>query len=169
MTFLAKFLFVASSWFPIYVLIGILELADHTVLAYWLIGAGVASVIAIWAVKEVVSTRFAPETFILVSAAERNDDVFMYIISYLPPFFALDLSTGPKVWALVCLYLFIFLTYVRLGQYHLNPIFVFFGYRVFDVDVGRPKALHVIAKRDQPLSAGQEVRLVVYDDLALIV
>jgi hypothetical protein len=169
MTFLAKFLFVSASWFPVYVLIGVLTWHDHPNAGRLLIAAAFISVITIWMLKAIAEARFAPEPMLVVKVVERKDDLFMYILSYIPPFFAADISSPSKVTALVVLYVLIFITYVRLDQYHLNPVFVLFGYRVYDVEIEGGRLLHLIAKRNQPVSAGQRIRLIPFDDLALVV
>ena len=168
MTFLAKLAFVSSSWAPIYLLIGALLWTSHPTAAKVLFGAAALSVSLIWAIKLIVETRFASDTVKVATVRRKQDDIFMYILSYIPPFFAADLTSPPKIAALVLLYIFIFITYVRLGQYHLNPMFVFFGYHVFDVETVAGSSLHVVTRQNQEIKSGDAIRVAIYSDLALL-
>ena len=169
MTFFGKLIFVSASWCPVYLLIGALAWTTNQPVAIGLIGLAAISFVLLWMVKHHIERRFASEFVTLGSCEAQKDDIFMYILTYIPPFFATDLTSAAKIVALVLLYSFIFITYVRLDQYHLNPLFVFFGYRVFRAETTNKRRLHVIAKGDQPIVEGQQIRVAIFANLALAV
>lgn len=169
MTFLAKLIFVSASWCPVYLLVSVLVWQGHQALAGILLGVGVASWIGLWILKNIVQSLFAKELYTIIECEPQKGDVFMYVLSYIPPFFAVDASSDEKLLALLLLYIFIFLTYVRLEQYHLNPLFVFFGYQVYKAKTEGGKQLYVIIKQEQPIRQGDQLRLVTLAGLALVV
>lgn len=167
MTFFAKLILVSASWCPVYALVAVLVWPSRQNLAIILLALGVVSCIALWLAKLIISMRFAKELYSITECESQKGDVFMYVLSYIPPFFAIDVSSSEKLFALVLLYIFIFATYVRLEQYHLNPIFVFFGYQVFKVKTSGGKILYVITRQGYPIRRGDEIRLVTFAELAL--
>lgn len=167
MTFLAKFIFVSATWCPVYVLIAVLSWSSGR-LSYVMIGLAVFSALGVWAIKKIAELRFSVEAITVTTIEQKEDDLFMYILSYIPPFFAADLSTAPKQIALLVLYVIIFATYVRLDQYHLNPLFVFAGYRVYKIKTIAGNTVHLIAKSPPQCEDGGRLRVVRFDELALL-
>lgn len=169
MTFLAKLIFVSASWCPVYLLIGVLLWSTQRELAVTLFIVGAISLIGLWFLEVIVRRLFAKEHYKITECEPQKSDIFMYILSYIPPFFAIDVSSSEKLSALLLLYIFIFVTYVRLDQYHLNPLFVFFGYQVYKVRTEGRRQLYVIVRGEQPIRCGDQVRLVTLAGLALAV
>jgi len=169
MTFLAKLIFVSASWCPVYLLVGVLAWPKQPLLAEVLFGVAAVSVFCLWLLKSIVQSRFAKEYYKITECEPQRGDIFMYVLSYIPPFFAVDVSSTEKLLALFILYVFIFATYVQLDQYHLNPLFVFFGYQVFRVKTEGGREFYVVARQGCLIRQGQQVRLATFAELALAV
>jgi hypothetical protein len=169
MSFLAKLIFVSASWCPVYLLVAVLAWPANRTLSVLLLALSLGSLLLLYLLEKVVRARFARELVTASRSEVQKEDIFMYVLSYIPPFFAVDVSSNEKLVALLLLYFLIFMTYVRLDQYHLNPVFVFFGYRVFRVSTPGGAQLYVVANRDQNIRPGEQIRIAKYAELALLI
>jgi hypothetical protein len=138
MTFAVKVLFFISSFTPVYAMIAALSWSVNRQLAYICLGLIVFSVVLYF----VIENAYASDVEVplkVYSVKPRSENVFMYIIAYLPPFFSVDYAKNGDLVALSIFYIMFFVIYVRLGMYYLNPIFVMRGLRAYEVvnDGGR--------------------------------
>jgi hypothetical protein len=168
MTGFAKAIFVSASWCPIYLLIAVLAWDDSHAFSYAALLVAILSVLGIVFTEFLVRTRHAKEYISVKRAVHKKDDIFMYVITYIPPFFAVDAKSASKIIALCLLYAFIFASYIRLHQYHLNPLFVFFGYKVYAVKTEEDVDIYVIVTSKQTIADGDRIRICTIGDLAIM-
>ncbi len=94
MTFLAKLVFVSASWCPVYLLVGVLVWPEHRELAVGLFVVGIISISGLRVLEEIVRRWFAKEHCNILECEAQRNDIFMYVLSYIPPFFAIDVSSA---------------------------------------------------------------------------
>lgn len=132
MTYAVKFLFFISSFSPVYAMIAALAWDTNNPLALFCVGATIGSII-LYRIFEGAYSSSPQNPLRVHSVRPKSENVFMYIIAYLPPFFSIDYTERGDLVALALFYLMFFIIYVRLGMYYLNPIFVVRGLRAFEV------------------------------------
>jgi hypothetical protein len=132
MTALGKFFLFFSSWFPAYAMVGLIAWEKNRGIAIGSLGLTVLSVLVYFVMERIIFSR-APRSLQVAEINRRDENLLMYVIAYLPPFFALDTSNYGQLAALVLFYTIFSVTYVNLNLYYLNPMFIFRSYRTYIV------------------------------------
>jgi hypothetical protein len=91
---------------------------------------------------------------------DRSNDVVNYTIPYIVAFVGIDLGDVRDLFAFALFMLLLFLIAVRTRSLFINPILLFFGYGIYDVDFidhGKEKSNLMLAK--QGLHPGQRCRI----------
>lgn len=86
---LTKLLFFVSSFFPVYGLIAALAWSENHQLAKYALIAFVTAPL-IYIVVENFSSKSQEIPLKINHVCSKNENVLMYIIAYLPPFFSVD-------------------------------------------------------------------------------
>lgn len=87
--------------------------------------------VAIYFWMERLIFRRAPQSLKIKSISRRDENILMYVIAYLPPFFAVNVGLYGQLAALALFYVVFSITYVKLNLYYLNPMFIFRSYRTY--------------------------------------
>lgn len=98
----------------------------------------------------------------------RDENVLMYIIAYLPPFFALDLTKRGQIVATAMFYIIFAFTYVKLNLYYLNPMFVFRSFKTFSVKSTVGEEYIALINSPQPPERGSTVNYRKSDNILII-
>jgi hypothetical protein len=167
MPWIGKFLLFFSSWAPAYGMIALIASDSLPAVSLTMAAATGLSIVLYFVVEHLL---FAGGTRALKikSISRRDENVVMYIIAYLPPFFSVDYSKiGPDL-AVMAFYIFFSFTYVVLGLYYLNPMFIFRGYRTFTIiSEGGSEYVALIRGKSIP-EAGDTVEYRGRDEVLLI-
>ncbi len=132
MTTIGKILLFFSSWFPAYAMMAFVAQDGHKEMAlgFW---ALTATSILTYVLMENLVFRRAALSLRVKSISRRDENILMYVIAYLPPFFAINIGLYGQLLALAAFYVVFSITYVKLNLYYLNPMFVFRSYRSYTI------------------------------------
>ncbi len=138
MNFMRKSMMFILSFFPLYILIIIMNfqalkdaffMGDYLsfiiILAFFLIS--VTTLIIFMKLPAMNSIDYR-------SIRVPKDGVISYIFTYIIPLVSADINKPETIVANLFLFFLVWLLYVRLNLFYLNPILVLFGYISYEVD-----------------------------------
>ncbi|MBA2677857.1 MAG: hypothetical protein H0U76_05615 [Ktedonobacteraceae bacterium] len=172
-TVLTRILLFLSSYFPLFVIFGLLWYEKH----FWLaVSVWVASVLTLLALAGyLLSVRRTNQRKLgKVMSVERKDgEVMGYVASYLIPFvtFSIDNEHGqvsvPQVSALVIFLLVLLVIYVNSNMIYINPVLTIFGYHLYSVEIEHGgREVYYLARK--AVRRGESIRYVrLSDDIYL--
>src|SRR5258707_4391280 len=168
MTTFGKFLLFLTSWWPAYLMIGLITLDEHCIISLVAFAIAIGSIPIYMAMERAIFSR-ARRSLTIRSIARRDENILLYVLAYLPPFFSVDFSKSGHIFALALFYIIFAITYVKLDLYYLNPMFIFRSYRTYNiVSNSREEFIALIrdALRPQP---GETVHYRGRDQVLLII
>jgi hypothetical protein len=168
MTAIGKIILFFTSWAPAYAMVGLIAWHHHPRVAIACGGLVLASVI-LYALMECIIFGRAPKSLRVKSIAPRNENIFMYVVAYLPPFFAVDPSNHGQLAALVLFYVVFAITYVTLDLYYMNPMFIFRLYRTYTITSDSGEEYVALIKGDKKPVAGETIKYRGRDHILLLV
>ena len=165
---ITKILFFVSSFFLVYGLVAALSWHENNELAkYSLVAFFVAPFLYI--VVENFTAKSQEIPLKINSVSSKNENVMMYIIAYLPPFFSVDYSETGHIIGILGFYAIFFLIYVRLGMFYLNPLFIIRGFRALNITNGSGDTFTALCKSNLRLSSGDEIRYKSAGDFIIVI
>lgn len=153
---IGKILFFFSSWSPAYAIMALIAHARHPQIAMGFAVLTGLSIIVYFIMERAIFSR-AQRTLKVKSIGRRDENILMYVIAYLPPFFAVDFSNPGVIWALLLFYVVFSITYVKLDLYYLNPMFIFRSYRTYDL-VSEGGSEYIALIRGEAPAVGEAVQ-----------
>ena len=90
----------------------------------------IVSIITLWTFVHVMPTNF----FKYKKVQTSKDAVISYIFTYVIPFISIDLGKQETIIANFILFFTIWILYIRLNLFYLNPILAAIGYIPYEVD-----------------------------------
>jgi len=167
MTWLGKVLLFFSSWFPAYGMMGLIAYSKHPRLAFGFFALGALSIGVYFLMERLIFGRSA-RSLKVAEISRRDENVLMYVVAYLPPFFALDFSNRGQIVALVLFYVVFSITYVKLNLYYLNPMFIFRSYRTYTLkSQGGEEYIALIHGKKKP-EVGETIQYRGRDNIILV-
>jgi len=156
-----RFFFLFSSFGPLYGIFAVKLYYTPMINGLWKWGFVGATFLALILFIVLVSMfKTYNGTLIEISDIKPKDnEVFGYITTYIPPLLARDMSDPAVVIPIGILYLIIFAAYMRLDSPYLNPFFIFTGYRIYEAKGGLNKSVVTIISRNQILSGKTRLTL----------
>lgn len=161
MTTFFKFLFLFSSFGPLYLVFAIKAhygsgLPDALGVSFAC--AFVASfAVFIFAGKKMRGG--VGRLYRVVDVKIKDAEIFPYIMSYIPPLIFRDLSKPDIYLPLIVLYGIIALLYIRLDAPYLNPYFLLFGYRIYEAKLEPSRNVVTIIAYRRPISGSEQLEL----------
>jgi hypothetical protein len=163
-----KFLLFFSSWFPAYAMVGLISLDGHKRMPYLAFGITVVSIAVYFFMERIIFAR-GPRSLKILEISRKDENILMYVIAYLPPFFSVDYAKIGHLLALCLFYVIFSITYVMLDLYYLNPMFVLRGYRTYAIKAdGSETEYTALIKRDHVPKVGDTVHYRGRDRVLLI-
>lgn len=163
MTRIAKFLFVFTSYAPLWLLLGLrFRAVDQSQAEYsctaeiglFLYGCAVLAVPGFLMLFRRI--RSGNPVRITVKGYTRKDDLILsYAITYFPPLLSFNLGTVNDLLSLIVLYVTVFVVYVQLDAFYINPFFALTGYRVFEFATTDGQTFAALVKRTVHLHEGR--------------
>lgn len=144
--FRAMFLF--TSFAPLYLLVAVtLAVRCH----WWPAAAWGAlfllSLLVFWILLRQL-TRAIPINKRVVSADRLDSDILSYVVSYLPPLIAQDLSALPTYIPLAVFYVTVVTLLFHSRNLYVNPLFMLAGYNIFKLEAGLTRPIVAITKKN---------------------
>ena len=141
-----KFCLFLVSYFPLFVIMGILHY-DNMIILYPIIFVaifGFAGLIITFYVFNHISGTYE-EASEIKAVGKIN---FEYFLAYIIPFVTIDIDSTRQLLAYLVLLTFICILYLRTGLFYVNPMLTILGYNLFKIRIRNNEAL-LIAKSDQ--------------------
>ncbi len=145
-----RFLFLFSSFGPLYAIFAIKLHYNAGVSVFWeWLSVTLFATSLLVFIMIARSLRTDNGTSVEVSDIKSKDnEIFGYITTYIPPLLARDMSDLSTVLPLAVLYTVMFFAYMKLDAPSLNPYFIFFDYRIYEGKASNEKSLiTIISKR----------------------
>lgn len=161
MTAFFKFIFLFSSFGPLYLVFAIkAHFGDGlpNVISISFACAFIAS-IAVFAFAGKKMRGGIGKTYRIVDVKTKDAEVFPYLMSYIPPLIFRDLSKPDVYLPLIVLYVIIALLYMRLDAPYLNPYFLLFGYRIYEAKLEPSRNVVTIIACRRPISGSEQLEL----------
>ena len=127
-----KGIFFLSAYFPLFLILTILNPSNPYLLALFLFNFIVSSVSWISLINS--SRRINSHEFRIITSENKLIDSLNYLIPYLISFMEFEPKV-PQLIALLILLTILFIIYADTNLIFVNPMLAFFGYRIFLVEV----------------------------------
>jgi hypothetical protein len=153
-----RLLFLFSSWAPLYVVVALaLGAQKHAQ------GAAIALALATAAVFVFLFLRARfkraqPYPTKVEPIEQLDENIIGYMLAYIPPVLIDDYASSAKVWPAVAFYLIIATLMMRTDTINVNPLFLFFRYRLHRARLPSGRAVTIITRRDEVV-AGEVLNL----------
>lgn len=92
--------------------------------------------------------------------AALDEGILAYIIAYLPPLFIDDFSKPEKILPVALFYVVLATLMIRADTIYVNPFFLWFGYRVYRMELESGRSVIVITRKQEVVG---EERLNLYE------
>lgn len=152
--------FLFSSFGPLFALGAIV----FAVQGYpWL--AGLAGLLAICAALTFIALaaglkRKSPFHEVVQVDAALDQHILSHLIAYLPPVLVDDIGSQQKIIPITAFYGLLLVLMLRADAIYVNPFFLWFGYRIFQVRIPNGRQIVIVTKRPSTISGD---RLTLYE------
>jgi hypothetical protein len=163
---LTRLILFLSSYAPLFMIIAMRGWEKSRTVGLVMVVVAIVSVIVLFLFLGVVS-RLAPDKIIVESVTSRDGDTMSYIVTYLLPFLAVNLSDVMDVGSLGVLFLVIAILYVNSNMIYTNPVLNLAGFHVFEIHDANGKTSALISKRSY-LRTGTEINAMSVGDYVLL-
>jgi hypothetical protein len=124
-----------SSYFPLFLIIGILLFSKSWIATVVIVLLDVFFVCTLWLYLRACK-RTNQHSFIKLCAyRQRDSEAMSYIASYVVPFASFSLDAIPQVLALAIFILMLLLLYVNSNMIYVNPLLNLMGYHLYEIEV----------------------------------
>lgn len=137
MKILARSIMFISSYFPLYILLLVLQYEKYknilfgkcnefrpavflAILAMLIL----VSIYSLWLIYKAQEVNFAE----IKNTERASDHVVSYVFTYITPMLSFNLDDGTSILANIILFLLIWFLYIKLRLIYLNPLWALFGY-----------------------------------------
>jgi hypothetical protein len=133
MPVVSRCVLAASSYAPLFGLLGLVSWHGHSSLAIAFLATAALLVAGLgglfWYLAKILGTW----TFELGETRSKTEEIGVYAATYLLPFLAFAFDRWENVLALFLFIAFLAFIYVRARLPYLNPVLLVFGYRLVEV------------------------------------
>jgi hypothetical protein len=124
-----------SSYFPLFLIIGILVFSKSWIVALVIFVADSVFVYALWRYLR-TRKRDNQHSFSKVTGYQQRDSEAMsYIASYIVPFATFSLDAIPQLLALIVFIVMLLILYVNSHMIYVNPMLNIMGYHLYEIEV----------------------------------
>ena len=124
-----------SSYFPLFLILAVknwfncyMTLILIIVSIYSLVWVGIIS----------ISKKETAESYKVLKVENRTQESLNYLIPYIISFIGFDLNKWQDWGALAILLLILFVVYLNSNLLYVNPILLFFKYKIYKIEVCKP-------------------------------
>ncbi len=133
MPIVSRSILSASSYAPLFALLGLVSWHGHTSLAIAFLVLAAVLVVALGALMLYLASVLGEWPLELGEAHGKTEELGAYVATYLLPFLALAFDRWENVLAIFLFIAFLAFIYVRARLPYLNPLLLVFGYRLIEV------------------------------------
>lgn len=152
--------FLFSSFGPLFALVAIV----FAVQGYpW--GAALAGLLCVCAALTFLALatglkRKSPFHEVVQVDGPLDQHILSHLISYLPPVLVDDFGSLKKLLPVIAFYGFVLVIMLKADAIYVNPFFLWFGYRIFQVRLPNGRQIVIVTKRASTVSGD---RLALYE------
>lgn len=136
MSKIAKTLVIIANFFPIFLIIGLMCLRDCAPVAggIFLLAAAAGALATIY-MFSAISGHQGGAYVDIKDAKPSEDDVIVYVTSFMPPFVADDISNIYVALSLTTFYVFLLLLLLTTRRMFANPVLLAFGVKFYTATI----------------------------------
>jgi hypothetical protein len=134
MPLVSRSILITSAYAPLFALLGLVSWHDHSELALAFYGLAVALITALGLLMLVLSHLLGRWSQQVGTVQSKTEEIGAYAATYLLPFLALTFERWQNVLALFLFISLLAFIYVRARFPYLNPLLLFFGYRLIEIE-----------------------------------
>ncbi len=124
-----------SSYFPLFLIIGILVFSKSWLATVVIILLDVFFVFALWQYLRACRRTHQRSFIKLRDYQQRDSEAMSYIASYVVPFASFSLDVIPQILALAVFILVLLVLYVNSNMIYVNPMLNLAGYHLYEIEV----------------------------------
>lgn len=154
-----RILLFLSSYFPLFLIIGILVFPKSHVAAVVIFVLDVCFVAALVLYLRSCQRRHQRSFIKVRDYRQRDSEAMSYIASYIVPFASFSLDIIPQILALAVFLAALLVLYVNSNMIYINPMLNFLGYHLYEIEVEHSDHSHYYLARKR-LVRGETIHYV---------
>ncbi|MBE3560681.1 MAG: hypothetical protein IMW89_15900 [Ktedonobacteraceae bacterium] len=162
-----RILLFLSSYFPLFVILGILFFTKNLVVALVSFAVGLLSVLALFNYLRWCRRHLQRSFAKVLDYRQRDSEVMTYVATYLIPFVSFPLDLGPQILALIVFLSTLLVLYVNSNLIYVNPMLNLFGYHLYEINLEQSDHSHYYIARGR-LKRGETVHYVYISNEVLL-
>lgn len=124
-----------SSYFPLFLIIGILTFSKSWIASVVIFFLDVCFLLALWLYLRSCRRKHQRSFIRVVDYRQRDSEAMGYIASYIVPFASFSLDVIPQVLALGVFIAVLLVLYVNSNMIYVNPMLNLSGYHLYEIEV----------------------------------
>jgi hypothetical protein len=124
-----------SSYFPLFLIIGILLFSKSWIATVVIFFLDAFFVFALWQYLRACERTHQRSFIKLRDYHQRDSEAMSYIASYVVPFASFSLDAIPQILALTIFILMLLVLYVNSNMIYVNPMLNLAGYHLYEIEV----------------------------------
>jgi hypothetical protein len=124
-----------SSYFPLFLIIGILAFSKSWIATVVIILSDIFFIFALWQYLRACKRTHQRSFITLRDYHQRDSEAMSYIASYVVPFASFSLDVIPQLLALAIFILMLLVLYVNSNMIYVNPMLNLMGYHLYEIEV----------------------------------
>ncbi len=143
-----RVLLFVSSYFPLWIIFGLLLFEKHPLRAVVIAGAGVVTLLLAVAYMLWGRRHLPPDGAKLLEFTRRDSEVMSYIATYLIPFVSFSFDSWLQMIALALFIIVLLIIYVNSNMIYINPMLNLFGYHFYEIKIeGSQRSFYYLARK----------------------
>ena len=165
-TYMRMLLFF-SSYFPLFLIMGILFASKNWILALAVVCLGLLTLLELWRYLH-DRRRSQQHSFTKILEYSRRDrEAMSYIASYVVPFASFSLDVISQALALAVFVIVLLILYVNSNMIYINPMLNLVGYHLYEIEIEHSNHTHYYLARKR-LARGETIHYVRISDEVLL-
>jgi hypothetical protein len=166
-TIYMRVLLFLSSYFPLFLILGILFANKNWIAALAMLLLGLLSLLELWRYIHDRQRNQQHSFTKILDYSRRDNEAMGYIASYVVPFASFSLETIPQILALSVFVIVLLVLYVNSNMIYINPMLNLVGYHLYEIEIEHSNHSHYYLARKR-LARGEIIHYVRISDEVLL-
>jgi hypothetical protein len=166
-TIYMRMLLFFSSYFPLFLILGILFASKNWILTVAIICLGSLTLFELWRYLHDRRRRMQHSFSKILDYSRRDSEAMSYIASYVVPFATFSLDVISQALALAVFVIVLMVLYVNSNMIYINPMLNLVGYHLYEIEIEHSSHSHYYLARKR-LARGEIIHYVRISDEVLL-
>lgn len=166
-TIYMRVLLFFSSYFPLFLILGILFARKNWILSLVIVCLGSLALLELWRYLHDRRQRQQHSFTKILDYHRRDSEAMSYIASYVVPFASFSLETIQQALALSVFVIVLLVLYVNSNMIYINPMLNLVGYHLYEIEIEHSNHSHYYLARKR-LARGEIIHYVRISDEVLL-